>query len=136
MLHVFILPSSSPNKDSQKTINSFNSMPCVFTNIDDIAEINIIEKQHGWYFVIYDNEYLSDELQEVVEIYMNKGEELFYTMYRIFLVDNDVTKSKISVAPRLFKKEIKLINNCLFPDCGFPVDKANHVLDGFILGMD
>jgi hypothetical protein len=136
MLDVFILTTSSPNKDSQKTIKSFNSDSCVFHNVNCIDIINTIEKQHDWYFVIYDNEYLSEELQEVIQIYMEKGQESFYTMYRLFLVDNDIAKSKVSVAPRLFKKKVKLLNNCLFPECGFPVDKANHVLDGFILGAD
>jgi hypothetical protein len=136
MLDVYVILTNNPNSDTKKLKDSFSLDNVDFHLVDKIDQINDSGKSFDWYFVIYDDEHLSEDLQDALPSYLENGTESFYTMYRIAWVDNDITKSKISDAPRLFKKEIKLLNNTLCPDCGFPVGKSNHVLDGFIKGNE
>lgn len=136
MLDIFIIHTNSPVRDLNKLRESFSLKDICFHDVTCISEINYLDKQNPWYFVIYDNEFLSEDLADSLQTYIELGTEQFYTMYRICLIDNDLTKSKISVAPRMFRKDIKLLNNCLCPECGFPVGRSNHVLDGFIRGNE
>jgi hypothetical protein len=136
MLDVFVVKTSSKNKKSDLLLSSFDFTKCDFYFTDNIEVINQIPKTNPWYFVIYDNEILSVDLKAAIPKIFQHGSDPFYIMYRISLNEEGIDTSKMSTAPRLFECDVVLKNNNLNPDCGIRLDKGNHILDGFIYGLD
>jgi hypothetical protein len=136
MLDVFIVKTSSPNSKPDLLFGSFDQLSCLFYAVENIEEINTVPKTNPWYLVIYDNEYLSLDLRETLPKIFENNLDPFYVFYRISLKPEGIDTSKISTAPRLFKSHVMLKNNNLNPNCAIREDKNNHILDGFIYGLD
>jgi hypothetical protein len=84
-----------------------------------------------WKFFIYSNEYLSEELREVLPILCKIKEYDYYSFYKQQIMEDGVfayTKS-----PRLFLSSIEMSDNRVFPK-DIENLKGVDILDGFILG--
>lgn len=140
MLTLFILKSGSPDADSKKTLGSFSGVKNLVGQVaylDSLSEINAIEKQNDWYFVIYDNEIVGDSLvRAVIE---KDGQTMMYCPLKVHLrqtkADALILYKKqggnVTKSPRAFRKHIQLSKTLV------PADKTikfDTVLDGWIRG--
>jgi len=124
MLTLFILKSGDPNAAPEKTVTSFAHMNPKVKMASDIKMINATEKRTKWYAVMYDNERLDQNLMEALPIHLT------FQTHDIIVLFKRNDKDEMTMAPRIFRAEIKLRDNCLLPDgSGLKFDRA---LDGWI----
>jgi len=127
-LTVFIKRSNHPMADLNKTKKSlkhkgFSVKEFVF--IDKFENIDYEEISTVWYLVLYDNESLDEGLLESMQILLKELKTKIFAFYK------SCEKDKYSICPRLFRKEIR-IN----PDCLYPIDKGVqivNILNGFVI---
>lgn len=125
MLTLFILKSGDPKADSNALLKSFNHMAPDIVFAGSIKVISDFpDMRTKWYIVMYDNEKLDQNLMEALPVYLEHSKSDVVVMFKID--END----EVTTAPRLFRKDVILRENCLLPrDKSLKFDRA---LDGWI----
>ena len=130
-LTVFIKRSNHPMADKDKTKKSLEHMDFSvkqFVFIDKFENIDYEGIQTDWYLILYDNEALDKELLESMPVLLNETRTKVFSFYKI------QEDKKYSICPRLFRKELKISPNCLYP-----VNEREpimNVLNGFVVEHD
>lgn len=130
-LTVFIKRSNHPMADKDKTKKSLEHMYFSvkqFVFIDKFENIDYEGIQTDWYLILYDNEALDKELLEAMPTLLNETRIKAFSFYKI------QENKKYSICPRLFRKEIRISPNCLYP-----VNEREpimNVLNGFVVEHD
>ena len=99
-----------------------------FVFIDKFENIDYEGIQTDWYLILYDNEALGKELLESMPVLLD---ELKIKVFSFYKIQED---KKYSICPRLFRKELKISPNCLYP-----VNEREpimNVLNGFVVEHD
>jgi len=126
-LDVFIIPHSCEGRTQEDTIESFGKIPCTFyTDCTTYEDINKHHKDGDWYMVIYDNEYIDEDVQFAIPVFIDCEDYDCLILHR-FKVNNKHEKS-----PRIFRKHLKLQPNSLFPAFQEGGIAYETVLDGWI----
>lgn len=121
MLTVFIIPTG---KECNVPIELLYKMGrCHFVCLDKHVNFNepCITK---WKMFIYEGEVLSKELIEAIPIFLKEDDFDVFKIYK----KND---NSFSISPRIFKSEIKLMDDCLLPVKGKYIMET--ILNGFII---
>jgi len=130
-LTVFIKRSNHPMADKDKTKKSLKHTGFFvkqFVFIDKFENIDYEGIQTDWYLILYDNEALDKELLEAMPALLNETRIKAFSFYKSYEHD------KYSICPRLFRKEIRISPNCLYP-----VNEREpimNVLNGFVVEHD
>ena len=114
--------------DDSKLLESFDSISAYIVKLQKDRYFNI-EVKTEWKMFMYSNEYLSKQLIEAMPVILGAGNEYDYFSFYKLVVDNYTNKYGIS--PRLFKSDIKLRSNSVYP-VDIESYKGITILDGFI----
>jgi hypothetical protein len=118
MLNVYVLPSGKSNADVARTLETFNDLAYDVTRVYSTSEINEVRKtksilvnNQDRYFVIYDNECLTEDLAKVLPVFLQSGFDVL-VVYKKAMVEGKLAFSK---SPRIFRDGVRLKKNCLLP---------------------
>jgi|GEM_PF-2044403 len=128
MLDLFVISVHQPNSDFVEAVSSFNGRTHRMYTVENMSEINEIEKDSEWYGVIYDNELIQEELLEALPVFFEQSQADVLIAYR----DNEDNLKPASMGPRFFRRDIMLRDDCLnvAEEDGLVFDK---ILNGWIL---
>ena len=130
MLTLFVLDSTGAPifEDNIKAITSFGELPHKIFRVKNYFEVNKKEKTTPWFGVIYDNEYIEEELQASLEYFFEFcTADILIVMKKI----QDEGEVRIFKAPRFFRQNVKLQEDSLLPaDEGLQFET---ILNGWIL---
>jgi len=130
MLTLFVVDSTGVPvlNDNIKAITSFRDMPHEIFRVKNYFEINKKEKTAPWYGVIYDNEYIEEELYASLEYFFKLcTADVLVIMKKI----QDEGELRVFKSPRFFRQHVRLQENSLLPtdnDLQFET-----ILNGWIL---
>jgi hypothetical protein len=96
--------------------------------VDRIQEINEDIKESDWYAVFFDNEFVSADLRDAMNIVMKVDPDIDYFIF--MEKDGD----KIYQSPRMFKSHVMLNEDSLMPmQDGHEDLKFERLLDGWVM---
>ncbi len=123
ILTVIALPSTISDLDRLR--DTFNNLDVEFVFLDDSRDYNIPVKTE-WKFYIYCDEWFSNSLKEIFPFYLEHGKKFDYiSVYKMI-------KEKVDISPRLFKANIRIRDDCVYPIN--PDLEHTAILDGFLFG--
>ena len=109
MLDLFVISVHQPNSDFVEAVSSFKGRTHRMYTVDNMSEINEIEKDSEWYGVMYDNELIQEELLEALPVFFEQSQADVLIAYR----GNDDNLKPASKGPRFFRGDIMLRCDCL-----------------------
>jgi hypothetical protein len=112
-----------------RLVNSF--VPAYFKRLHKNRFFNVMVKTE-WKMFMYADEVLSKNLKKALPIVCERGKEFdYFSFYKLIKKDE---KLKYSMSPRLFKSDIEMRDNSVYP---IDIDslKGITILDGYILGQ-
>jgi hypothetical protein len=127
MLTIIVIPTGK--KRPEELIESFAGIPANVVLLEDGKLDFNVKVSTAWKIFMYEGEFLSKELQEALPVYLESGKD-----FDVFSIYKMTTSRGAFIAPRLFKAEVEIRNDSVFP-VGVPQEKQNTILDGFILGV-
>lgn len=127
MLTLIVVPTDIKNRTSE-LIESFAGVGNDVVLLQDGKLDFNVEVETIWKMFMYEGEFLAKDLQESLPTYLRCGLE-----YDVFSVYKN-TNTGISVSPRLFKANVKMKNDSVYPEDKDKL-KWNTILDGFILSL-
>ena len=127
-MEIFILPSGSGTADIMRAKASTISFANRLRLVKSLAGIKAVGVQRGWYMVLYDNEFVDDNLAKAIPVYMQSDFEILECFKR---TEFGTGYQKLAISPRIFNKKIKLSGNSLIP-AHYEKLKATKILDGWI----
>jgi hypothetical protein len=127
MLTIIVIPTGK--KRTEELIESFAGIPADVILLEDGKLDFNVKVKTVWKIFMYEGEFLSKELCEALPVYLESGKD-----FDVFSIYKMTTSNGASIAPRLFKADIKIKNDSVFP-VDVPIEKQNTILDGFILGV-
>ena len=125
MLDLFVIGGHQPNSDFVRAVTSFNGRIHRMYSVDNMSEINRIEKESEWYGVIYDNETIQEELLEALPVFFEQSKADVLIAYR----GNDDNSKPASKGPRFFREGVILSDKHLNVD-----DEEGLVFDTILNG--
>jgi len=130
MIDVFLITSGDRNANQEKTIKSLGDIQHTVNHVEFTNDINDHKKENDWFFILYDNEVLSEELSEALPIFFaNSDKKVLVCYQKIKNTFNDETK--MYRVPRAFRKGIKLQEDSLMPK-NVELTRECHILNGGI----
>jgi hypothetical protein len=126
---------SEPSKlaSLSKTIGSFGKTVNEVICLEGSNWEGIVETKNDWFMIMYPEEYLDENLCEVLPTYLATDYDCFIFM-RIKDTDKEGTSTpQVFQEPRLFRKSVKLQKGSLIP-IDFEKIKFTRVLDGWLIG--
>ena len=125
MLTLFIKTTNEPNKSLEKTLKSMSGLYDEVYFIDNINKINDYKKEHTWYLVLYDNEFVNADLKEAIDSILKMKVTLDAIIFLEIYPDDSMFQS-----PRMFKRYVSLKHDSLMPLDNF--SNLERILDGWI----
>ncbi len=123
-MDLFILPSGSEYADVKETAESFEGIPFFYKQVSNLQAIIDEEIDAGWYMIMYDDEYIDDNMAKAIPIYLLSQFEVLECYKR--------TDDKVgTISPRLFRENIKPQRDSLLP-ANIKELKTSRILDGWI----
>lgn len=146
-LTLYVLPSDDlERKHMDRLIDSFEeagilAKVVIMTNLS-FASINEIESP--WYCLMYDTEYLSPALIKALPVMLEDAEFDYFSFHKKQMYsargkyvpeqeETDIAKAKFLVAPRVFRKDVKLKSDSIEPVD--PNLKGTGILDGWVFDI-
>lgn len=128
-LTLFIKKSGNPISNCAKIIRSFRHDNVELKEIifiDKLGDIVYEKIKTEWFVVFYDDEQIESNLLSSILI-GSKCEN--YDVFSFYKMDYD---TKVTICPRMFRKEVRLEDECLYPI--LPV-RMETLLDGWVFSQ-
>jgi len=127
MLTLFLIQSGEKS-NTERAKESFGDVELVTHIVGTVQEINSIHVNTDWYFVLHDNEYLSEDMKDSLPSYIaNEEYDVFTMMKRFFNDDGELSGTE---SPRMYRQDILLTQDSLMPQS---YKKCQRILDGWVL---
>jgi len=128
-LTLFIKKSGNPIANCAKTSRSFRHEDVDLKEIifiDKLGDIVYEKIKTEWFVVFYDDEYIEPNLLSSMLI-GSKCEN--YDVFSFYKMDYD---TKVTICPRMFRKEVRLDKDHLYP---IPPVRMEVLLDGWVFSQ-
>ena len=128
-LTLFIKKSGNPISSCSKTTRSFKHDDVELKEIifiDKLGDIVYEKINTEWFVVFHDDEFMEDRLLSAI-IIGSKCEN--YDVFSFYKMDYD---TKVTICPRMFRKQVRLENDFLYPI--MPV-RMETLLDGWVFSQ-
>lgn len=128
MIRVFVLPCRLATVElplSEKFLKSFGGNRPDIVCVGSIQQINMAVKT-SWYMVLYENEWLSDGLYQIIEHFTENTSSDALVLFK------KISDEKAAKSPRVFRRWVQLRHDQLMP--AHSLISYEHLLDQFMFG--
>lgn len=122
-LTLFILTVNNEKSDVKKTIDSFGDLIAASIFIDNLCGLNKVKKLTDWYGIMYDDEWIQDELKVALPIFFKECKADAFVIYKKI-------GKRMYLCPRFYRKNVKLMEGSPIPEPS--VTQIETILNGWV----
>ena len=122
-LTLFIVRVNNEKSDVNKTIDSFGELIDTPIFINNLFELNKVEKYTNWYGIMYDDEWIQNHLKVALPIFFKECKADAFVIYK--KIDK-----RMYLCPRFYRKNVKLMEGSPIPEPS--VTLIETILNGWV----